>query len=283
MTEKHLRPDTPWHMGYTKMDTTDTRRHKAYCLYYNHDTKECMTSKSPCYQTRCGGSSHCMVYTENLFSKNVYLELARYILYCDAERIENIFNIDYKNLPDEEECIKRQKMFTDFLSKHFTLHTSAKQTLITECKNISRIYENKDSVYNSMHDRFMFLSSKMEEKNSKDYSLKNMGETLYKNTLFLFTIIIKSLLENPHQDNRPFFQIFYYNCGFYALNKILKKLNNEFSKSLFSPFIDILQAPETSNPIKALCLEKCYYIFCDRFFEITANQKFFKNRIGNGH
>jgi len=57
-------PDTPWHIGYAKMAEGDTKRHKARCIYYDNQNKYCITAKSPCCGTTCGGSAHCGVYSE---------------------------------------------------------------------------------------------------------------------------------------------------------------------------------------------------------------------------
>ncbi len=55
-------PDTPWHVGYTKKDEDDPRRHKARCIH-NVDG-ECRSTRSNYYKETCGGSSHCDEYSE---------------------------------------------------------------------------------------------------------------------------------------------------------------------------------------------------------------------------
>lgn len=58
-------PDVPWHIGSPKMDENDKRRHKARCIYYNHETKKCRKIDAESWMLRCGGSSHCRFYTED--------------------------------------------------------------------------------------------------------------------------------------------------------------------------------------------------------------------------
>ena len=56
-------PDTPWHLGYAKKDEDDPRRHKARCIHYKVEICNC--TRSYYYQEKCGGSSHCAVYSES--------------------------------------------------------------------------------------------------------------------------------------------------------------------------------------------------------------------------
>lgn len=55
-------PDTPWHVGYTKKDEDDPRRHKARCIH--NVGGECRSTRSNYYGETCGGSSHCDDYSE---------------------------------------------------------------------------------------------------------------------------------------------------------------------------------------------------------------------------
>lgn len=71
--------DTPWHVGVPKMLENDTRRHKAWCVYYDARSKKCMTSKSACYDIQCGGSSHCTVYKESQNAEKEYNETSKEI------------------------------------------------------------------------------------------------------------------------------------------------------------------------------------------------------------
>lgn len=57
---KQQLPDTPWHIGYTKMKESDDRRLNKWCVHY--DASICRCPKSGCYKLRCGGSSHCKFY-----------------------------------------------------------------------------------------------------------------------------------------------------------------------------------------------------------------------------
>lgn len=72
-SDKRKMPDTPWHIGYTKMDEWDTRRHKARCLYYI--CGNCYNSSLRCYGQTCGGSSHCGEYQDiNALSREAWQE-----------------------------------------------------------------------------------------------------------------------------------------------------------------------------------------------------------------
>lgn len=61
--EKKTLPDTPWHIGYTKKEKNDPRRHKGRCMH--KEGPICKYGKSGCYMLRCMGSSHCIYYAEN--------------------------------------------------------------------------------------------------------------------------------------------------------------------------------------------------------------------------
>ena len=56
-------PDTPWHVGYTKKDEYDPRRHKARCVHIGKDGY-CYSRYSSYYAYKCGGSAHCNFYAE---------------------------------------------------------------------------------------------------------------------------------------------------------------------------------------------------------------------------
>lgn len=55
-------PDTPWHMGYTKKEESDPRRHKSRCIYIKDGICKC--GREGCYMRKCGGSAHCIHYSE---------------------------------------------------------------------------------------------------------------------------------------------------------------------------------------------------------------------------
>lgn len=61
MVDNNKLPDTPWHVGYTKKDENDPRRHKARCIHYSYGKCGWMAN----YTGRCIGSSHCMDYSES--------------------------------------------------------------------------------------------------------------------------------------------------------------------------------------------------------------------------
>ena len=66
MKRKMLREmfDTPYHIGYVKMDEFDSRRDKRRCIYFTRNE----IHKSYCMyiSSRCPGSSHCKFYDENI-------------------------------------------------------------------------------------------------------------------------------------------------------------------------------------------------------------------------
>ena len=70
--DNRIMPDTPWHVGYTKKEENDPRRHKSRCIY--NDKNKCTTTKSPYYMRQCGGSAHCIAYAEEYtpFKKSYY-------------------------------------------------------------------------------------------------------------------------------------------------------------------------------------------------------------------
>lgn len=60
--DNHQLPDTPWHVGYTKKEENDPRRHKSRCVYLKNGI--CRCGVDGCYTRKCGGSSHCKHYSE---------------------------------------------------------------------------------------------------------------------------------------------------------------------------------------------------------------------------
>jgi len=65
MERKRL-PDTPWHVGYTKKDEADPRRHKARCIFITNGF--CKNGHCGCFLRKCGGSAHCQYYSESIES-----------------------------------------------------------------------------------------------------------------------------------------------------------------------------------------------------------------------
>lgn len=86
MEDKKL-PDTPWHVGYVKMDELDSRRHKAWCIHYSHG--KCYEEKMVCYRRRCYGSSHCKYYAVSYrMAQEVYLNTRT----IEEEKADNLNN-----------------------------------------------------------------------------------------------------------------------------------------------------------------------------------------------
>ncbi len=55
---------TPWHIGFTKTQEGDRRRHRSKCKSYNFEEKRCGNRKSLYLGMHCGGSAHCDYYEE---------------------------------------------------------------------------------------------------------------------------------------------------------------------------------------------------------------------------
>lgn len=71
--ESNRLPDTPWHIGYTKKEENDPRRHKSRCIYKQDGI--CHQGKSGAYTLKCPGSSHCLFYAESeKMAEEVYLK-----------------------------------------------------------------------------------------------------------------------------------------------------------------------------------------------------------------
>lgn len=66
MVQKKRLPDTPWHIGFTKKEEDDPRRHKARCVFLFGNV--CKNGHSGCFQLKCGGSAHCSFYAESMIS-----------------------------------------------------------------------------------------------------------------------------------------------------------------------------------------------------------------------
>ena len=60
--DRNILPDTPWHIGYTKKEEGDPRRHKSRCIYLLGG--KCHCGESGAYTLKCPGSSHCTCYAE---------------------------------------------------------------------------------------------------------------------------------------------------------------------------------------------------------------------------
>lgn len=54
---------TPSHIDFLK--SNDDRRHKARCIYYSKQDKNCHCGKCCTYMLKCIGSSHCYNYDDN--------------------------------------------------------------------------------------------------------------------------------------------------------------------------------------------------------------------------
>ena len=83
--ESRKLPDTPWHVGYTKKEEDDPRRHKSRCIYKQRNI--CHQGKSSAYMLRCPGSSHCRFYAESeAMAEDVYARTRS----VEEERADNM-------------------------------------------------------------------------------------------------------------------------------------------------------------------------------------------------
>ena len=79
-------PDTPWHVGYTKKEEDDPKRHKSRCIHI--EDKICKCGKSGSFMVRCGGSAHCCFYSETLSEWDKLSEENKTAEDIERERIE---------------------------------------------------------------------------------------------------------------------------------------------------------------------------------------------------
>ena len=66
MEKLSQRMGTASHIEYLRMEEGDTRRHKSRCIKYNKEKDICMCTASGNYLLKCGGSSHCKYYKEEI-------------------------------------------------------------------------------------------------------------------------------------------------------------------------------------------------------------------------
>lgn len=66
MEKLSQRMGTASHIEYLRMEEGDTRRHKSRCIKYNKEKDICMCTTSGNYLLKCGGSSHCKYYKEEI-------------------------------------------------------------------------------------------------------------------------------------------------------------------------------------------------------------------------
>ena len=107
MKKKMLREmmDTPYHIGYVKMDEKDSRRDKRRCIYFE-TREEC---KSFCIYSyaKCISSSHCKYYKE----KN---------------KEENCIEETKKEFKNKNKYIKKDNEYTFKTLKQFKEHIFSK-------------------------------------------------------------------------------------------------------------------------------------------------------------
>lgn len=99
-------PDVPWHIGYTKKDEDDPRRHKSRCVY--NKGGKCYCPSSERYISKCFSSAHCNYYSEDEADGK-------------AETIGNMYvppKIDYTQ--KKEEVLKRAYLYKRMSFKWFS-------------------------------------------------------------------------------------------------------------------------------------------------------------------
>ncbi len=155
--------DTPWHMGYAKMDESDTRRHRAHCLFYNHDTKECMTYKE---QIR--------------FDDKI----------ADMLGIEQSEPEKYEQIPKEIK-VKQQKLVS-FVWSFLELKIEEEKIFEVVANRISTQSQGLDIL--DSNQRKELEKHVVSKKVNMEFSEKTMGREWYRNTIFIFILVMKKLL-----------------------------------------------------------------------------------------
>lgn len=80
MNRLSQRMGTPSHLEYLHMKENDTKRHKSRCIEYDNKKDICMCTDSANYLLKCGGSSHCKYYREEIPTENIDLESEKEII-----------------------------------------------------------------------------------------------------------------------------------------------------------------------------------------------------------
>lgn len=114
--ESNRLPDTPWHIGYTKKEENDPRRHKSRCIYKQDGI--CHQGKSGAYTLKCPGSSHCLFYAESeKMAEEVYLKTRS----AEEEYADNMKDVLFagkakinEGTPDKTFSYKQEKKCVKF-------------------------------------------------------------------------------------------------------------------------------------------------------------------------
>ena len=218
--EKHL-PDTPWHVGFIKKDEDDPRRHKARCIHICEGI--CNSSRSNYYQEKCGGSSHCIEYSETYEDYQKNLKERRSIEEIQADNITK-----YKQTLSEK---KKQLM----ASNDTNIHRYKSTDDLRRCLVCDEILEKK--MYSLKKCRFcgMFYMNHADQCNPEILNTINSKEvfkmcysqkTNSNNTHKPYIVYRKSCLHmNPkgrciHEESKFFKQHCKANrCDFYKASK----------------------------------------------------------------
>lgn len=262
-------PDTPWHIGFAKMNESDTRRHRAHCLFYNYDNKECMTAASPCYGSKCGGSSHCMSYKEEIKIDDMFAFIANTAMVTDDDKIADMLGIEKCELEKYEQVTKETK---DKQQKLVTFVWSFLESKFEE-ERIFEVIANRISSQSQGHDILDYNQRKELEKYktngkiSMEFSEKTMGRKLYRNTVFIYILVMKKILVSRKRDYSKYLKNFYAIFGYIVSDRKYELMDSEYTKSKFEPYIKVISNDSSFLAVKAYCFEKCFEIFCNKFFE----------------
>lgn len=107
---------TPVHISYLKMSEDDSRRHKSRCVEYDKKKNICMCMKSPYFTMRCGGSSHCVYYSEKEIQDNSLIP--RKETHAQKRKVIEVISIitqRRKKCPHCQERIESHMMEVDYL------------------------------------------------------------------------------------------------------------------------------------------------------------------------
>ena len=122
-------PDSPWHVGFIKKVEDDPRRHKTRCIHICDGV--CNSSRSNYYQEKCGGSSHCIDYSETQEDYQKKLTERRSIEEIQADNIDK-----YKKSLTE----KKQQLIA---SNGSNIHRYKSTTDLCRCIVCDEVLEKK--------------------------------------------------------------------------------------------------------------------------------------------
>ena len=185
--------DTPYHIGYLKMDENDSRRDKRRCIYFERN--ENCSSYCRRNSVRCPGSSHCQFYNENTDNlhtsdelikemkknteaRNKYLEYPKNLSQKRKESDSNLQFLKGRRLITVE--INEVNVLKDNILFELVMKYIYKKKLKYECIQIDdittfkRLYEIK-CITLSCNNKIKLISESDFKNFIKDKDLKNVN------------------------------------------------------------------------------------------------------------